>query len=871
MSQLPARDAKALVRRAPRSHANVGVTKGPSTTAIDHAHAVAILATALDAVITIDHEGIVLEFNPAAEATFGYRREAAVGRELAELIVPPQFRAAHRLGMSRWTAAGPTTGAGGLLGSRIEIVAMRADGTEFPVELAISRLELEGPPLFTACVRDTSERKHIEELAGAAEHRYRTLVEQLPLVTYVDSCDDDVAGPLYLSPQVKQVLGYTAEEWLTTVGLYEQSLHPDDRERVLRERAVAFARGERLSSEYRLIAADGGAVWVLDESVLIAAEDGHTSFRQGFAVDITARKQAEEAACAAELRYRTLVEQLPVAIYIDAIDEASSNCYSSPQIEAMLGYSPEQWRADPEFFVRVLHDDDRERVLAAHERAHQGDVLCLEYRIIARDGGTVWVHDEAQVIHDEAGRPVALQGFLMDITTRRDAEDRLRYQAFHDSLTGLANRSLFRDRVEHALDLAGGDDSELAVLFLDIDDFKGVNDRLGHAAGDLLLCEIATRLRAALPASMTIARLGGDEFAVLIEGSHAPVAAAAEAAEQLLETLRAPFWVSGHELRVTTSVGIAVGGDGDELLRAADIAMYRAKAEGKAHFAFYAATMDDAVLGRLELVAELRSARIEEEFVLHYQPMVALRSGAIVGVEALLRWNHPTRGLVAPADFVAVAEECGLIVPIGRWALAEACRQAAHWRRELPGAAKLAMSVNISALQLQQSDFVDEVGAALNDAALDPRALVLEMTERVLVHDEHAARRVLEAVKETGVQVALDDFGTGYSSLSLLESLPVDSLKIDRSFVQRLGLVLDPALSGAKVDRASLVRAIADLGRAIGLTVVAEGIETAHQLSELRRFGYEYGQGFYFARPLTPRLFEALVRDGLELFREKAA
>ena len=743
-----------------------------------------------------------------------------------------------------------------------------SEGQRTPTAPTIGRLE-------DAVLPQSAEAGHVStggaELVRAAEHRYRTLVEQLPIVTYVDSSEDPAARPLYLSPQVQALLGYSADEWLSTPGLYEGSLHPDDRERVIAERSRAFERREPLSSEYRLTSVDGRTVWVLDESVLIEATDGHPSFRQGFAVDITSRKLAEEAAYAADLRFRTLVEQLPVAIYIDAIDDTSSNLYSSPQIEAMFGYSPEEWVSDPELFVRALHDDDRERVLAAHERAHQGDLLCLDYRIVAEDGRVVWVHDEAQVIHDEEGHPVALQGFLMDISARRDAEERLRYQAFHDSLTGLANRSLFRDRVEHALDLSASGKSDLAVLFLDIDDFKGVNDRLGHAAGDLLLCEIAARLRAALPASMTIARLGGDEFAVLIEGSHAPASDAAKAAERLLETLKTPFWISGHEFRVTTSIGIAVGGDGDELLRAADIAMYRAKAEGKAHYAFYAATMDDVVLGRLELVADLRSARIEENFVLHYQPVVDLRTGSIVGVEALIRWNHAVRGLVAPADFVPVAEESGLIVPIGRWAFAEACRQAAHWRRALPGAADLTMSVNVSALQLQQPDFVHEVGAALDDAALDPRALVLELTEHVLAHDEDAARRVLEAVKAAGVGLALDDFGTGYSSLSLLESLPFDSLKLDRSFVQRLDPVVDPELPGARVNRATLVRAIADLARAIGLTVTAEGIQTAHHLTELRRLGYEYGQGYFFARPLEPRLLEVLLRDGLQTFREKAA
>ncbi|HKY24710.1 MAG TPA: EAL domain-containing protein [Gaiella sp.] len=580
-----------------------------------------------------------------------------------------------------------------------------------------------------------------------------------------------------------------------------------------------------------------------------------TGRSSGSAVGRTHAPEASSAALDAlvTIDHRALVEQLPLVVYVDAIDAVSSNLYTSPQVEPLLGYPAEAWRIDPNLFVRLLHPEDSERVLAAHESAHDGSPLSIEYRLLARDGRVVWVHDEARAIMGPNGAPVALQGYLLDITAAKESEERLRYQAFHDPLTGLPNRTLFKDRALAALAAEDGP-AEAAMLLLDIDDFKAINDRFGHVEADALLQDIGKRLREALPDSVVVARLGGDEFAALVDPADDPAGIAVRSAGALIDALRTPFEVAGVEVFVTTSVGIALGADADQLFRRADVAMYRAKFAGKAQYALYAPWMDDAVLGRLELLGELRQARPDQDFVLRYQPVLDLDTGQVVGVEALLRWRHPTRGVVQPVDFIPIAEESGLIVPIGRWVLEQACRQVVAWRDASADGQELTVSVNVSARQLQHPNFVHDVRVALDAAALDPRKLVLEITEGVVIGDHAAVGEMLEALQLMGVRLALDDFGIGYSSLSMLEALPFDALKLDRVFVSRLG---------ASRSSASLVHAIADLGAALELDVVAEGIENEHQVTELRRLGVRRGQGSFFATPLEPQQIEALVRTGL--------
>ena len=441
-----------------------------------------------------------------------------------------------------------------------------------------------------------------------------------------------------------------------------------------------------------------------------------------------------------------------------------------------------------------------------------------------------------------------------DVTERRALEDQLAYQAFHDSLTGLANRALFSERITHALERGVRRTNLVAVLFIDLDDFKTVNDSLGHAAGDELLVTVAERIRSSIRPEDTCARLGGDEFAVMVESITHPDGAVT-VARRIIGAMAEPLAIAGSDVAVQGSIGIALGVGGQtasEIMRSADLAMYRAKSEGKGRYALYEPSMHELVLERLELKADLQRAVLADEFDVHYQPIVTLQNGGIVGVEALVRWKHPDRGLVLPGDFISLAEETGLILPLGRHVLNEACRQAAIWRKR--GHPALGVSVNISAKQLASKSLPLEVTDALARSSLDATALTLEITESTLLDSPVVVGR-LDELRGLGVRIAIDDFGTGYSSLNYLRRFPVDSLKIARAFVEELG-------TSSEQDR--LVAAILRLGSTMGLETVAEGIELEQQRDRLRALKCRYGQGFFYSRPvpadeLDPMLLSARV------------
>jgi diguanylate cyclase (GGDEF)-like protein/PAS domain S-box-containing protein len=540
-------------------------------------------------------------------------------------------------------------------------------------------------------------------------------------------------------------------------------------------------------------------------------------------------------------RYRTLIEQLPLVVYVDALDAVSSNIFTSRQIEPLLGYTVEEWASETDLFARLLHPDDRETVLAAHAHTQEThEPLSIEYRLIARDGRVVWLRDEGVVVLDDDGQPLHLQGYLLDITREREAEQQLRQLALYDPLTGLANRAFFHERLRHAIQLRREDGQATGLLYIDLDDFKSINDRWGHDLGDEVLHEIGRRIERSVRPGDTAARPGGDEFAVVLTEPVTPEDAVG-VAERLLAEIAEPLESGAGFLHTNASIGIAFGDDAEKLLKEADIAMYRAKNHPELGYAFFDAELDQVAMERSERIAELREGIVREEFRLDYQAVVELDRNEITGYEALVRWEHPTAGELPPGEFIPLAEDTGLIVGLGEWVLVEACKEAMRLHR-LHGR-PMQMAVNVSARQLHHPEFLRHVERALDASALTPKMLILELTESTLLASDERTAATLQAIKDLGVILALDDFGTGYASLSYLRQFPIDVVKIDRSFT---------TTAGSQNGDLVLLKGIIDLGHALQLNLVAEGIETSDQHALVQRLGCHQAQGFYFGRPSHP-------------------
>jgi diguanylate cyclase (GGDEF)-like protein/PAS domain S-box-containing protein len=528
-------------------------------------------------------------------------------------------------------------------------------------------------------------------------------------------------------------------------------------------------------------------------------------------------------------------------------DLERGSIYLSPRFEEMLGYRENELGDRPPAWIERVHPEDRER-LGREMAAHLGGVTPRfesEHRLRHRDGSWLWVLCRGLALHNEIGRATRFAGFFTDIAHHRALHEQLEHDAFHDHLTGLPNRALFLDRLGRAVERAKRHEaSSFTVMALGLDRFKVVNDSLGHAVGDELLKVIAGRLVATLRPEDTVARLGGDEFAVLLEQVE-DVVEATLVAERIGEELRRPLDLGGHEVFPTASVGIVVSASGfdgaADVLRDADTALDRAKAQGPGRYEVFDHSMHARAVALLQMETDLRHALERGELVLHYQPIVRVADGTTVGFEALARWNHPRRGLVSPVEFVPVAEETGLIVPFGTWAIREVCRQAREWRDRFGEAAALPISVNLSARHFAHQEIVALVRETLRSAGLPGELLEIEITESVLMDEADTVAGVLGQLKALGVELALDDFGTGYSCLSLLESFPIDTLKIDRSFVSRIGTRAGPT-----------VRAITALAHSLEMNVVAEGVETPEQLAALRQLTCDRAQGYLFSRPLPP-------------------
>lgn len=687
-------------------------------------------------------------------------------------------------------------------------------------ELMTANLELSGSrELLSATLESTADGILVVDSGGAVQYSNVRFADlwRIPR-DLLDARDDGVLLQYVLDQLIDP------EAFLRKVReLYASSEESYD--------ALAFRDGRTFERYSRPLLGAGkvtGRVW---------------SFR-----DVTERHRAEAALRDSEQRFRALVQN--ASDLITVVDERSAILYQSPSIHQILGYEPEHLAGQR--FADFMHPDDLGALttFVAKARRFANRPTLIEARI--RDQAGAWHHME--IVGTDLRADEAVRGFVLnirDVTERHSLEEELRHQAFHDELTGLANRSRFLDRLEHALIRSQRSGSPVFVMFLDLDDFKNVNDSLGHAVGDDVIRVVGERIAKCVRAGDTAARPGGDEFAVLLEDC-VSIDEAAAAAVRLLAEIRIPIRAGDAEVVIGVSIGIARGdassASGD-LMRNADIAMYVAKSQGKHRYQLFAPDMHSHLTERLMLLADIKRAVERSELVVHFQPTVLLETGQVLGAEALVRWNHPSGDLMAPADFIPAAEESGDILEIGRWVLGEACREARRWQERYPDR-HLAVSVNVSPKQLQDDSFVASVEQCLAASGLEPDRLVLEVTETALLEEPDHTMEVLARLRRLGVRVALDDFGSGYSSLSHLRRFPIDVLKVDGSFVSDL-------IGGDQSK--GIVQAIVELGRTLNIDVIAEGIERDDQLAALGAMNCLVGQGFLLGRPVESAAFDALL------------
>jgi diguanylate cyclase (GGDEF)-like protein/PAS domain S-box-containing protein len=1054
----------------------------------------AVLDSALDAVISMDHEGKIIDFNRAAERTFGYSRERAVGQEMAQLVIPSHLREAHRKGLNHFL----TTGEAAIFGKRIELTAVHESGREFPVELEVVPLVVNGNAVFTGYIRDITERKRVEAEMLRDKQRLDFALEGSNLALW----DTDITtGRVYLSKEAANMLGDPAREMLTTVdelfalvhsedaeelrnmscevvqgripeyraehrvkarsGEYKwiltrgkvverdangralrmagtssditdrkqaedalkeseekfrlitenvrdlvamldvngkriynspsyrsffsdaaiargadsfREIHPEDRERVRQVFRDTVATGIGRRTQYRFLLEDGSVRHIESEGSAILDASGKVSYVVVVSRDITERMIAEKALRNSEERFRSLVQNLSDMITIH--DAQGITHYESPSAARILGYGPggligkspfdtihpkdvarvksafqdllqttkplalndfRYRRADgtwihlevmginlldhpavkgvvltsrditgrkrAEHLLRESEQRFRDVVNAAGEYIWEVDIhwnytyaservertlgyseqellgrsffslmpegeanrvrewfrekvpegqsfRYLEHKTRTKYGDVIWQQVSGVPILGGHGRALGYRGTALDITDRKRAEARIEYLATRDALTDLPNRMLLNDRVEQAIVNAHRNFESFALLFIDLDRFKNINDSLGHHVGDQMLKQVAERLLHCVRERDTVARPGGDEFVVAIYDLKNSQDAG-HIAHKILHALSQPFAIENNVLNTSCSIGISTypsdGEDVPTLMRNADTAMYHAKEKGRNNYQFFSAELNRRAVERLQMENELRRAIEREEFILYYQPQVDLKSGAIVGLEALLRWRHSSRGLVHPAKFISLAEETGLIVRLGEWVLDAACRQIKTWNSaRYP---RLTLAVNLSAGQLTNNKgFAKTVSAILQEHQVSPEQLEFEMTESMLLANVEETTQTLKKLGDLGTRITIDDFGTGYSSLSYLKRLPIDKVKIDRSFVR--DIVADS-------DDAAIVSAIIAMAHNLKLSVIAEGVESRDQVDSLRKLGCDGYQGHYFSKPLPGEYLEA--------------
>jgi len=697
------------------------------------------------------------------------------------------------------------------------------------------------------------ERKATREALTLSEARFRAMSDASPLGIFVS---DATGECVYTNEAYHKISGLNLEQTLGTN--WCMAIHPDDRQRVLREWRQAALGEAAFQSEARFQRADGSVVWArLNAAAMFDGQHarGHVQTVE----DISDRKVAEDALFEEKERAQVTLNSIGDAVLTTNLP--GNVTYLNQVAELMTGWSRGDAVGRPlsEVF-RIVDGVTREAAPNPAQRAIRENRtvgLAADSILLRKDGGESAIEDSAAPIHNRDGQVVGAVIVFHDVSESRAMAQKMAYLAQHDFLTGLPNRALLTERLSRAIGQARRHGKRVGLMFLDLDYFKHINDSLGHALGDILLQRVAERLLSCIRDTDTVCRQGGDEFVILL----AEIEQASDAvpvAEKLLAAVAEPCPIAGHELHLSLSVGISIfpddGRDADEVMKNADTAMYHAKANGRNNFQFFTAEMNILAVRRLFVESNLRRALRQGEFLLYYQPKIDIASGLMVGSEALIRWQDPERGLVHPRQFVPIAEESGLIVPIGSWVLREACRQVRAWQDS--GLLVVPVSVNISAVEFRHRGFLESVAQILKETGMLPSYLELELTESMLMSDAESSAEVLAALKAMGMQLAIDDFGTGYSSLSYLKRFPIDTLKIDQSFVH--DIASDP-------DDASIVRAMVSMGKNLKQRVVAEGVETEEQLAFLRKLHCDEGQGYLFGHPLPAAEFALLLRNEHDL------
>ncbi len=676
------------------------------------------------------------------------------------------------------------------------------------------------------------------------------LIDTLPGLVYCARVDEYWTME-FVSAGCLDLAGYQVDELLhNRITCFENLIHPDDRAAVRRQVMDALERGHRYHVEYRIRHRNGQYRWVSERGAAFRSDRSSEPMIAGHIQDATTKKEAEAIYREAERRYRSIFENTIEGIYQSSPDGRFVT--ANPAMARMFGYSsPEQFVADIKGIEEELYVEPTRRNDFLSLIEQNGQVREFESQAYRRDRSIIWISENARAVRDNDGALLFFEGTVEDITERKVQETVAQYQATHDSLTGLLNRNALACRLAEALERRRPHEY-VAVLYVDIDQFKYVNDSLGHHMGDQYLRIVASRLSACLRRGDSVARQGGDEFIVLLEGLSAGEEVD-QYAQTILSNISQPWRINSVDIHATCSIGISIAPsdalDADTMLRHADAAMFRAKALGRNNYRHFTANLSNRAFDRLEWSNRLRNALTQGEFLLHYQPKVEVLTGRIVGAEALLRWQTPNGESISPADFIPLAEEVGLIVPIGEWVLREACHMNRQW--QCAGYRPIPIAVNISAIQLERADLVEKVIGILEETELTPRYLELEITESALMSDVSQSISTLERLRRVGVRSAIDDFGTGYSSLAHLKRFAVDTLKIDRSFICNITR-----------DRGniSIVQAIISLAHTLGLTVVAEGVETPEEYRLLSARGCDQIQGFYSGRPMPAEALAEKLR-----------